>query len=154
MPVLIQLRHDLAANWTSANPTLAVGELGVEYDTNQMKLGNGTTAWTGLPYYSIGPVGATGPAGPHGKVTINFGSLPGNNETSIFVSDTNVLSTSKAFAEFEYDSTVDHTPSDHMYAAMLCSVICSDCTAGVGFTIYITCMEKLSGTFKIIYSWS
>ena len=154
MSVLIQLRHDTAANWTAANPILAVGELGVEYDTNQMKLGNGTTAWNSLSYYSIGPIGATGPAGPHGEVVIDFGPLPGSNEASIFVSDTNVLSTSKAFAQFEYDTTADHTASDHIYAALFCSVICSDCTAGVGFTIYAASTEKLSGTFKVIYSWS
>lgn len=50
MPVQIQLRHDTAANWTSANPTLALGEVGIETDTDFFKFGDGSTAWTGLAY--------------------------------------------------------------------------------------------------------
>lgn len=50
MPVQIQLRNDTAANWTSANPTLASGEIGIETDTNKFKIGDGTTAWASLNY--------------------------------------------------------------------------------------------------------
>ena len=50
MSVQIQLRHDTAANWTSANPTLAAGEAGVETNTRKVKLGDGSTAWTSLAY--------------------------------------------------------------------------------------------------------
>lgn len=46
----IQLRRGTAANWTSANPTLAAGEVGVETDTGYAKVGNGSTAWTSLGY--------------------------------------------------------------------------------------------------------
>lgn len=46
----IQLRRDTAANWTSVDPVLAPGELGVETDTGRVKLGNGIDAWTVLPY--------------------------------------------------------------------------------------------------------
>ena len=51
MAVQIQLRRGTAAAWTSANPTLAQGEFGVETDTYKLKLGDGTTAWTSLGYY-------------------------------------------------------------------------------------------------------
>lgn len=62
MPVQIQFRRDTAANWTSNNPTLASGELGLETDTGQIKVGDGTTAWASLAYGGItGPTGATGP---------------------------------------------------------------------------------------------
>jgi hypothetical protein len=47
---LIQLRRDTAADWTSNNPTLAAGELGVETDTGDWKTGDGVTAWTSLSY--------------------------------------------------------------------------------------------------------
>jgi len=58
MAVQIQLRNDTAANWASANPTLAVGEIGVETDTDQFKIGDGTTAWTSLSYGGVqGPAG-------------------------------------------------------------------------------------------------
>ena len=48
----IILRRDTAANWTSANPTLSGGEVGIETDTLKMKLGNGSTAWNSLGYYA------------------------------------------------------------------------------------------------------
>lgn len=50
----IQLRNDTAANWTSDNPTLAQGEMGMETDTNRIKFGDGTTAWNSLPYVDAG----------------------------------------------------------------------------------------------------
>lgn len=53
MPVQIQFRRDTAANWTSNNPTLAAGELGYESDTGQIKIGDGSTAWTSLGYTGV-----------------------------------------------------------------------------------------------------
>jgi hypothetical protein len=50
MSIQIQLRRDTAASWTSVNPILASGEVGVESDTNKFKIGNGTLAWNSLPY--------------------------------------------------------------------------------------------------------
>ena len=59
--VRIQLRRDTASNWTSADPTLAAGEIGIETDTDQFKIGDGATAWTSLGYGGLqGPTGATG----------------------------------------------------------------------------------------------
>jgi hypothetical protein len=46
----IQVRRGTAAQWTSANPTLASGEWGFETDTGKVKIGNGSTVWTGLSY--------------------------------------------------------------------------------------------------------
>jgi hypothetical protein len=48
--VRIQVRRGTASQWTSANPILAAGELGVESDTNLFKFGNGSTTWTALAY--------------------------------------------------------------------------------------------------------
>lgn len=50
----IQWRRDLAANWTSANPILAQGEVGYELDTGQAKVGDGVLAWNSLPYRFTG----------------------------------------------------------------------------------------------------
>jgi len=47
---IIQIRRDTSSNWTSANPTLAQGELGVETNTSKVKVGTGSTAWTSLGY--------------------------------------------------------------------------------------------------------
>jgi hypothetical protein len=49
----IRLRRDTAANWTAANPVLALAEPGLEIDTNSIKYGNGVTAWNSLPYASV-----------------------------------------------------------------------------------------------------
>ena len=48
MAVQIQLRRDTSTNWTSANPTLALGELGLETDGYKYKIGDGVTAWLSL----------------------------------------------------------------------------------------------------------
>ncbi|MGH7233950.1 MAG: hypothetical protein ACREF7_00690, partial [Candidatus Saccharimonadales bacterium] len=55
MSTQIQFRRDLAANWTSNNPTLALGEVGLETDTLAYKIGDGATAWTGLNYNQLAP---------------------------------------------------------------------------------------------------
>ena len=68
--VQIQLRRGTAAQWTAINPTLAVGEMAVESDTEQFKIGDGVTDWNTLPYGGLhGPTGATGAGatGPTGS---------------------------------------------------------------------------------------
>jgi hypothetical protein len=50
----IKLRRDTAANWATANAVLAQGEPAIDTTTNGLKLGNGNTAWTDLPYISGG----------------------------------------------------------------------------------------------------
>ena len=51
----IQIRRGTAAQWTAANPILIIGELGFETDTNLIKVGDGTTAWTSLGYFAGTP---------------------------------------------------------------------------------------------------
>jgi hypothetical protein len=54
MPFLtLQFRRGTASQWSTANPTLAAGEMGIETNTNQFKLGDGTTLWNDLPYGGI-----------------------------------------------------------------------------------------------------
>lgn len=50
MAVQIQIRHDFSSNWSTANPTLAVGEMGVALDLSKFKVGDGVNAWNALPY--------------------------------------------------------------------------------------------------------
>lgn len=47
----IQLRRDTEANWTSVNPTLALGEWGYDTTNKVCKIGDGTTPWNALPVY-------------------------------------------------------------------------------------------------------
>ena len=50
MAARIQLRRDTSSNWSTTNPTLNSGELGVETNTSKIKLGDGSTAWNSLDY--------------------------------------------------------------------------------------------------------
>lgn len=54
MATRIQLRRDTSSNWTSINPILGEGEIGIEIgiDTNKFKIGNGILNWNTLNYYS------------------------------------------------------------------------------------------------------
>lgn len=71
MPFIqFQFRRGTALQWTSANPILAAGEMGIETDTDLFKLGDGVNTWNNLPYGGIqgtpGSTGATGVAGATG----------------------------------------------------------------------------------------
>jgi hypothetical protein len=52
MATRMQQRRGTAAQWTAANPTLAAGEIGFETDTSKFKMGNGSSAWTALKYFT------------------------------------------------------------------------------------------------------
>ena len=52
MATRMQQRRGTAAQWTAANPTLAAGEIGFETDTNKFKMGNGSSNWAALSYFS------------------------------------------------------------------------------------------------------
>lgn len=62
MLIQMQQRRAPAASWTSANPILADGEIGLETDTQKLKFGDGTTAWATLPYFSGSTVDISGKA--------------------------------------------------------------------------------------------
>lgn len=46
------LKVNTRANWASLNPTLLNGECGIETNTNNLKVGNGVSPWSKLPYFS------------------------------------------------------------------------------------------------------
>lgn len=48
----IQLRRGTAPDWTTSNPVLAQGEIGYETDTNKFKIGDGSSTWSALPYFT------------------------------------------------------------------------------------------------------
>jgi hypothetical protein len=39
------------SQWATVNPVLLAGEPGLESDTENLKIGDGKTAWSGLPYF-------------------------------------------------------------------------------------------------------
>ena len=56
MAVKIQLRRGTTSDWSTANTVLSAGEVGVNTTTSQIKVGNGSTAWNSLSYFSSGTI--------------------------------------------------------------------------------------------------
>lgn len=107
----IQLRRDTAANWTTANPILAAGEIGVEYTSDPLvaekfKIGDGVTVWANLPYFS-----AT--AGAHSHV---------ESDTTNLVSDLAAKATTAALTAHDIDTTAVHGIADTSVLATASSV--------------------------------
>lgn len=64
----IQFRRDTRARWAEINPVLMEGEVGLEVDTQNIKMGDGTHAWNDLEY---------------GVGYSNVTNEPGNNENLV-----------------------------------------------------------------------
>lgn len=71
MATQIQLRRGNAADWSTANPVLAEGELSLELDTKKFKIGDGTTAWNSLPYSTGAPTTRVVSLADSSTVTLN-----------------------------------------------------------------------------------
>jgi hypothetical protein len=49
--VKIKIRRDTSTNWSTNNPVLRDGEIGLDTTVNKIKIGDGTTAWNSLAFY-------------------------------------------------------------------------------------------------------
>lgn len=76
MAFKIQLRRDTAANWTTNNPLLLNGEIGIETDTLKFKIGNGSQRWNLLTNYAFKPGQANGIATLNSDGKIPLSQLP------------------------------------------------------------------------------
>ena len=107
MAVQIQFRRGTAAEWTSANPTLAEGEMGIETDTDQFKVGDGATAWNSLAYGGLqGPTGPTGAAGLPGANGAN-----GQDLTAVYTEINTQAGTTYTLAANDYSKLTSFTSS-------------------------------------------
>ncbi len=52
MATIFKIRRDTATNWSSNNPTLADGELGLDKTNTYLKVGDGSTAWNSLGQFT------------------------------------------------------------------------------------------------------
>ena len=102
----IQVRRGTAAQWTSTNPTLAAGEWGFETDTGKVKIGNGSTVWTGLSYNGAGTV--TSVAGGTG---ISGGTITSTGTLSIDTAVVADLSTAQTLTNKTLTSPTLTTPA-------------------------------------------
>ena len=102
-------RSDTAANWTSNNPVLLRGEIGVEIDTRKIKIGDGSTVWTSLLYansrpedgdmkksvYDVNNDGIVDVAAKvSNKLTIGSKQYDGSSAVSIVLSDLGTITAS------------------------------------------------------------
>ena len=94
----ILLRRGTAAQWSSANPILGIGELGIETDTLKIKIGNGTSTWTQLTSYAnVTPSQLTSEinnlinAAPSTLDTLNELAAAINNDASFSTTVNNLL---------------------------------------------------------------
>jgi hypothetical protein len=60
----IQFRRGTSAEWASANPILAQGEIGIDLDVNRFKVGTGLTSWNYLNYTAVFDVVVQSPTAP------------------------------------------------------------------------------------------
>jgi hypothetical protein len=86
---LIQVRRGTATEWTTANPTLAIGEIGYETDTGKGKIGNGTQDWVSLGYVTAwgsggGGGGVTSVNGQTGVVVLDADDIDDTSTTNKF----------------------------------------------------------------------
>jgi hypothetical protein len=88
MPSQIQIRRGTSAQWSLANTVLAAGEMGVETDHSPVKLkvGNGVSTWTQLPFLDSGAMKILGVQEPlvfdplTGILSLNYQEIiDGNN---------------------------------------------------------------------------
>ena len=70
-----KFRSDTATNWSTTNPTLAQGEVGVDITNNIFKIGSGSTAWNSL---------ATAPTGSPTQ-TLAFRSLGDGGDGNVVI---------------------------------------------------------------------
>lgn len=47
----IRSRRDTSTNWTTLDPTLLTGEIGLETNTGRWKVGDGSSLWSELAYF-------------------------------------------------------------------------------------------------------
>ena len=84
MADIIQIRRDDASVWTSVDPILAQGELGVELDTRKVKVGDGVNHWTDIDYLID-----VGGYVTESQAVVNFTGDLQNNGFSVLTEDAN-----------------------------------------------------------------
>ena len=86
MAIQIQFRRGTASEWTSANPVLALAEMGIETDTDLFKIGDGVQQWNSLDYGGIrgytgsrGAIGYTGSSASQVATNVLYVAKNGND---------------------------------------------------------------------------
>lgn len=137
----LRVRRGSSSAWSAANPVLALGELGYDTTTNQMKVGNGSTAWNSLAFLG-GSITTTLPADFQERVEDIVGSqlVDGTHIDSVYNDTTgkitiNAIDIPTSIGEVE-DLTVAGFISDDTsfsYGAVL-QIVMDNITSGGAVT--------------------
>lgn len=90
MAIRIQLRRDLSSTWTSVNPVLRSGEIGIETDSLRFKIGDGSTTWNSRPYVNVLPSELT----ELSQDAVNQALTAGNGITKVYNDANNTITVS------------------------------------------------------------
>lgn len=88
MNVAFKLRRDTTTNWSTYNPVLAAGEIGIDTTLNKFKIGNGSSAWGILTYANLLASDLTAAIDVHNADTTNVHGI----------ADTTALATNSSVA--------------------------------------------------------
>jgi hypothetical protein len=125
MAFRIQLRRDISDKWEINNPILLSGEIGYETDTAYIKIGDGTTYWNDLVYWSGGVTG--------GSLIVKKNNVTIQSPTNIlnFSDDFNVSSGTSNTAEI---SLSGGSPSTFSLGILKDGVLGLTGATGINFT--------------------
>ena len=91
-----------------------------------------------------------GPQGANGTTIVTFGSTP-SQDASVFIADTNILTSSVVEAWIVATATSDHTVDEHRIEALV--VMAGNIVAGSGFTIYVEATNgPVYGAWSVAWS--
>jgi hypothetical protein len=162
MAIVIQIRRDIAANWTSVNPLLAQGEWGEELDTLKFKVGDGVLRWNALPYVipssdatTASNIGAgTGVFSSKAINDLQFKSLVGANGVTISSGVNTVTISGGGTAIYDHNAlnNLDYASANHTGFA---STVALTTTSGYILTYvsnnYIDNSEMATISGNIVY---
>ena len=124
MAIQIQFRRGTATEWSTVNPILAEGEMGIELNTDLFKIGNGVDPWNDLQYGGLrGFQGSAGVAGSVGNIAVEnvlYVSKSGNDQNDGSSLNLSKLTIRSALREAKYGTTIfvksgDYTEFNPMY---------------------------------------
>ncbi len=96
----IQLRRGSASSWTSVNPILDEGELGLEIDSGKFKIGDGSSVWSALGYAATSSLSEMSDVNASAAQQDQILTYDSSTSTWIgkFLSDISVLGLNKNFS--------------------------------------------------------
>jgi len=125
---IIRIRRDSLANWTTVNPVLSVGEISYDTTSEELRIGDGATAWLSLPALGAGGGGGGGgPSSTEAPKTASYivrtadGTL--TNETVLGSLATGLLKNTTATGDLTIATGSDLPSHNHTAASITSGVI-------------------------------